>query len=143
MSDQKRREKYPNTEVFEYFNANPKNRLTSDCVVRAISTATDRSYYTVVTDLADIQMRTGYDSHSNQAIAKLMDRYGWIKHAQPKKSDGTKFTGAEFARRTVESVCVANIGGHHIVCIKDHKVFDTWDCTGKCVGNYWTRKGGD
>lgn len=35
----KREEKYPDTSVFHYFNANPKNKFGGDCVVRAITTA--------------------------------------------------------------------------------------------------------
>ena len=38
----RRQDKYPDTEVFHYFNANPKNRITTDCVVRAICLATQK-----------------------------------------------------------------------------------------------------
>ena len=41
---------------------------------------------------------------------------------------------------------IANIGGHHMVCIKEtcgldglHKVHDIWNSTDGCIGNYWTR----
>ena len=32
-----RQQKYPNTESFYYFNANPKNKLTTDCVINTSS----------------------------------------------------------------------------------------------------------
>lgn len=28
-----RQEKYPNTDTFTYYNANPKNRITGDCML--------------------------------------------------------------------------------------------------------------
>ena len=35
---------------------------------------------------------------------------------------------------------VINIGGHHMACIIDGKVWDTWNSTEGCVGNYWIKK---
>lgn len=35
----KRQEKYPETRTFHFHNANPKNRITGDCVTRALCTA--------------------------------------------------------------------------------------------------------
>jgi len=88
----------------------------------------------------------------------LYDKYlqskGWVKHNQPKKRDNTKFTGKEFCKElncniaAVGVTVIANIGGHHIVCIKEHydgdayglhKVYDIWDSTDGCIGNYWTK----
>ena len=40
----RRIEKYPETKTFHYYNANPKGKLTCDCVVRAICTAMDKPY---------------------------------------------------------------------------------------------------
>lgn len=31
-----RQKKYPNTDTFEYYNANQKGKLTTDCMARAI-----------------------------------------------------------------------------------------------------------
>ena len=65
----------------------------------------------------------------------------------------TKYTGKEMCsilNRDVLAVgksIIANIGGHHIVCIKEtegihgsFKVFDIWDSTNGCIGNYWVRQ---
>lgn len=136
----KRSEKYPDTSTFHYFNANPKNRMTTDCVIRAISTATKIPYNQVIMDMAKVQVETGYDGHSNQGIDALLKRYGWIKHKQPRKEDNTKYTGVEFCERarTYENY-IANIGGHHIVAIVEGKVWDIWNSTHKCIGNYWTK----
>ena len=57
---------------------------------------------------------------------------------QPRKSDNTKYIGKEFCKM-FKGTCVANIGGHHIVCIKDGKVHDIWDSTDGCIGNYWIK----
>ena len=35
----RRQDKYPETKWFIYDNVNPKNKITSDCVIRAITKA--------------------------------------------------------------------------------------------------------
>lgn len=137
----KRQQKYPDTDTFHYYNANPKNRITGDCRIRGIAVACEVPYNQVVMDLAQIQCETGYDQCANQGISILMERYGWVKHKQPRKPDNTKYTGKEFcemiAKKDQRYFC--NIGGNHEVAIVDCKVWDIWDSTVKCVGNYWTK----
>ncbi len=140
-----RQEKYPETSTFHYYNANPKNKITGDCWVRAICTALTIPYEQVVMEMAELHCKTGKDC----PIDEYLKNKGWVKHAQPRKPDNTKFTGKEFCTQLNKDICavgksvIANIGGHHIVCIKEHnigfKVHDIWDSTDKCIGNYWTK----
>ena len=148
----KRQDKYPETSTFHFHNANPKNRYTTDCVIRAISTAVGLPYHTVLFEMAGLQSKTGYDMSEKKCIDMYLQSKGWRMHAQPRKADGTKYTGAEFCTAISKSIeflgkaVVANIGGHHIVCIKEttplgyHKVYDTWDSTDGCIGNYWVKR---
>lgn len=154
----KRQDKYPDTWCFHYYNANPKNRVTGDCRIRAISAATETDYNLVVLALALIQIETGYDQCADQGINILMKKLGWQKQKQPRKPDGTKYTGREFCREIqkwlqdpenhgneykdgiiVAPRIFANIGTHHEVAIIDGKVWDIWDSTDGCVGNYWIK----
>lgn len=142
----KRQDKYPETSTFHYHNANPKNRITGDCRIRAISVACEIPYNQVVMDFAKIQCETGYDQCVGQGIDILMKQYGWIKCKQPRKADNTKYTGEEFCRLIQRSRkpewkrIMANIGGHHEVAIIDGKVWDTWDSTDGCIGSYWVKR---
>lgn len=143
-----RQQKYQETSTFHYHNANPKNRITTDCVVRAISTALEIPYKQVVMEMAEMQCKTGYDSAENKLIDMYLHSKGWVRRKQPRKADGTKYTGAEFCREISEGVTfngsvfnynriVANIGGHHTVAIIDGKVFDIWNSTDGRIGIYW------
>ena len=134
-----RREKYPDTNTFHFYNANPKGRLTGDCVIRAICTALDKSYEEVYRGLLESCLSTGYSIASKENYSRYLESHGWKKQKQPKKTNNTKYTGKEFCKIRKET-CVANIGGHHIVCIKDGKVHDTWDSTEGCIGNYWVKE---
>lgn len=145
----KRQEKYPDTNTFHYHNANPKNRITGDCVMRAIATATGIPYNDVVRGLAEITIKTGYCGLDNKGMDAYLKSIGWVKHSQPRKFDNTKYTGEEFceelnlgARKGLGAI-IANIGGHHTVAITKvngrYKVCDIWNSTNGCVGNYWVK----
>ena len=141
----KREEKYPETKYFKYYNANPKNRITGDCVFRAISNALDQTWEQTVMEMAEFSCKTGYAINDKKGIERYLKSKGWVKYKQPRKEDGTKYTGKEFCeeiqthRRWYEPQIVAMIGGHHIVSIMWGQVQDIWDCTNKTVGNYWMR----
>lgn len=146
-----RQEKYPDTDTFHFYNANPKNKYTTDCVIRAISTVTGISYETVLMEMAEQQIKTGLDMSEKKAIDKYLQSKGWVKHKQPKKWDNTKYTGSEFCKELMRydseidsgndmRHIIANIGGHHIVAIIEGQVWDTWNSTRGCIGNYWTKE---
>lgn len=152
----KRQTKYSDTTTFHFYNANPKNRITGDCCFRAMATALEQDYNQTVMEMAELMCKTGYALNDSKGEDRYLATKGWIKHPQPKKPDGTKYTGKEFCKELpylahIHGNIIAHVGGHHIICIKEvkcddgvyrYKVHDIWDSTDKCVGNYWT-KGSD
>lgn len=135
----RREDKYPNTKTFTFYNANPKGKYTCDCVARAVCTALNEPYETVIREMVEMSIKTGYEYTDTKCIDKYLQSKGWTKMKQPRKANNTKYTGKEF-HKVFKGVCVANIGGHHIVCIKGGKVYDTWDSTDGCIGNYWVKE---
>lgn len=135
----KRTEKYPDTDTFKYHNENPKNRITGDCTFRAIATATGKAWGDVVMEMAQISVKTGYAINDKKGIEKYMESIGWVKHTQPRKVNGKKYTGKEFCKDFRPHQVVAVIGGGHVTCFMNGKANDIWDCTDNCIGNYWTR----
>ena len=152
----RREDKYPETTSFVYFNKNPKNRITGDCWLRAISDGLDEDYNTVLRELCDVHIKTGYDLSENKAVDTYLKSKGWVKCKQPRKDDNTKYTGREFCdwlsinyKDGELGNLICNIGGHHMVAIKPtwhgdgfncrYKVRDIWNSTGGCIGNYWRK----
>lgn len=133
-----RKKKYPDTDTFRYYNANPMNRITGDCVFRAVCTALNQSWEDTVMEMAAFSCHSGYAINDAKGFGRYLESKGWKKMRQPRKSDGTKYTGREFCE-VFSGTCIANIGGNHTVCIKNGKVHDIWDSTGKCIGNYWVK----
>lgn len=137
----KRQDKYPETKTFHYHNANPKNRITGDCVFRAFALAMNQDYNITVMEMAEMMCKTGYVMNDSKGESKYLESKGWVKHKQPKKPDGTKYTGKEFCEMIAKKNqrYIAHIGGHHMVAIVNCKVWDIWDSTNGCIGNYWTK----
>lgn len=137
----KRQDKYPNHEHFTFYNANPHNRITTDCVIRALSTALDIPYNQVVMDMAELQCKTGFDPSTPKTYIKYLEQHGWKKHPQLKHIDGTKYTTKEFVDAHPSGTYLLNLPSH-LTVLKDGKILDIWDCYkfGKCVGNYYTKE---
>lgn len=150
---EKRKAKYPDTDTFHYHNANPKNKITTDCVIRALATGLQMEYNDVVMELAQMQCATGFDDGDTQLIDKYLKSKGWVRCKQPRKDDNTKYTGKEFCRTLSHPIyseeldlyslpfnwhrVIADLGGHHIVAIVEGQVWDTWNSTGGCIGIVW------
>ena len=135
----KREDKYPNTRTFHFYNHNPKHRATTDCVVRAVGVATGSGWDDTLMALTELSLKLKVMPNNKECYDKYLQSLGWTKHRQPRKPDGKKYTGEEFCKMLERGhkPIVANIGGHHVVCIKDGKVWDTWNSTDGCIGNYW------
>lgn len=128
----------PDTISFHFHNANPKNRNTTDCVVRAIATATGKGWDEVLVELTETAIKHKQMINDPACFGKYLESLGWEKRPQPRKDNGKKFTGKEFVKY-FKGTAVANIGGGHTTCFKYGVAWDTWDCTDGTIGNYWTK----
>ena len=141
----KRQDKFPDTTTFHYYNANPHNRITGDCVTRAEAVVLEIPYNQVVLENAEMQCKTGFDDADAKGVEKYMQTKGWKKNPQPRKADGTKYTVAEFCTQLAKpgQRYLVSMAGH-CVAVVDCKAWDIWDCTDwrytKCVGNFWSKE---
>lgn len=141
----RRQDKYPDTKHFKFHNSNPKNKYTTDCVIRALSTALNKDYNTVVIDLAQLQCKLGVDVSDPKLYNKYLEQNGWSKCKQPRQPDGTKMTGKEFCellqfwkhKPAAYNRIIAHIGSGHIVAIINGQILDTWNSSEGCIGNFW------
>ena len=126
---------------FIKYNANPKGKKTGDCVIRAICTALNQSWEDTYKELLEVTLLKCYAISSKENIIEYLRRKGYEMQKMPKI-----YTDCSFRRYTVEEfadniakpkityiISVAN----HLTIIKDKKLYDTWNCKNKSVGNYW------
>lgn len=128
------------TQSFHYHNENPLKLHTTDCVIRAISAATRIHWKNTLASLVALSMEYCQVPNEKKLYEKYLASIGWEKHPQPRKTNGTKFTAAEFAKVLNGVPAIAHVGGHHTSFLNEGKLWDTHDCSSKCVGNYWTKQ---
>ena len=151
--EERRKKKYPDTPWFRYHNVNPKGKVTTDCVYRAISNAMQIPYADVAREMTEMQIETGWDTGESRLIDKYITSKGWKKHSQPKQYDCNsdsmrKFTGKQFVdyltsfntsvRVKEFDRVIMNIGSEHLSCVINGKIEDIWNCSNNCVGVWWT-----
>ena len=131
---------------FEKRNVNPKGKKTGDCVIRALTVATGKKYEDIYRELFEISLKTGWILNEKRVEDKLLERYGFVKHKQPRKYDNTKYTIGEIDQITsglyvdgkeVKTVVIRC--AHHLTVVVDNTLVDTWDCRYKCISNYYTK----
>ena len=133
----RRQDKYPETKWFVFENVNPKNRITGDCAVRALTKALGIKYAEALGLLVNMSLKSGYSVADKKNIEKVLDAKGITKQKQPRHEDNTKFTGKEFCEKFNKGTYICSIGGHHVTVVVDGKIHDIWDCSDKTIGNYW------
>ena len=124
---------------FTFHNANPKGKLrAADCVPRAISTATGISWEEATRVLTEEAIKQYAVLNEKSVYDKWLTQNGWTKNKQPRKADNTKYTVEEFAAINDKGTYVVGVA-NHLTVVVDGQILDTWNCSYKTVGNYWSK----
>lgn len=139
-----------NTQYYTYHNANPKGRRTTDCVVRALAGVLNQSWESTYRDLFELGIKSCRPPEDDWVVNKYLELKGCLRISQPKKPDGTKFTGEEVCYLIQDNSFISNegqnlsnydffinIGSGHCSCIIEGKINDTWNCSRHTVGKMW------
>ena len=150
--EERRMLRYPNTDVFQWENLNPKGHITADCTFRAIASAANISWEDAVTGLRDAEIR--YARVDMRVLDKYLEELGWTKHKQPVMDDRTKYRVHSFVKHLTEHYPNGELGNvlcttsrHHMICVKPvrephgtvYKIHDHWNCQNLWVSNFWTK----
>lgn len=110
---------------------------TCDCVVIAISNATGKSWDEVYLALGEVGFEMKDMPSSKPVYQKYLEGLGFRKMPMPRREDKTRYTVREFADELTGNAIISV--AHHLTCLKDGELIDTWDCSYKSVGNYWIK----
>lgn len=115
--------------MYEYYNANPYNRHISDCVVRALSVLTDRSWNAVYDELSDLAGDVGMMFDRVEFVEDYLDsRYNRIKHYSK--------TVGELAQEYPIGRYAITVDGH-ITTLIDGKIIDTFNPSHRTIRAVW------
>ncbi len=115
--------------MYKYYNANAVNRYEDDCVIRAISCATGKSWDYVYDYLSDIAQYEGTLLDKRDFVLNYLDRtYERINNV--KGSVG--YVSSLFPNNTI----LITMAGH-ITCSKNGVIYDTFDCRNRETEYVW------
>ena len=118
---------------FKKENINPLNKKTGDCVIRAISKATDREWLKVFDDLCKI-------GRGLFAVPNNSDTYTeYLKEFETNSCRAEKGKKRKKVEDFKEGTYVLKTA-NHLTCVIDGINHDLWDNRKRCVYRYWRVK---
>lgn len=115
--------------MYEYYNANPKNRHIEDCVIRAMSVLTNRTWQSVFEELSYLASRDGYMFDDVEFVEDYLDdRY--LRECHYSKTIG------EFAREYPIGRYAITTNGH-ITALINGKLIDTFNPSDRVMRCAW------
>lgn len=115
--------------MFKFYNANAVNRYTDDCVIRAISCATGKSWDYVYDYLSDIAQYEGTLFDKKDFVIGYLNRTF-------KRLNNVSGSVGHIAGLYPNNTLLITMPGH-IVCAKAGVVYDTFDCRDRQAEGVW------
>ncbi|MFA5130282.1 MAG: hypothetical protein WC477_05210 [Patescibacteria group bacterium] len=121
--------------MYREFNAHPKGIKTTDCVVRAISKATNIEYMECRRKLNQLKRDWGFTSYKD---TKFLYKYfeGQPRLIFKAVRGEPRLKGSDFTVLHPKGTYILKMAGHVTVCI-DGVILDIWDCTYRSVYTAW------
>jgi hypothetical protein len=124
--------------MFVEFNAHPRGIKTTDCVVRAIATATNKDYLECRRELNRAKRELGLGGYKEtKFLYKYFEHYPRLIFKAVKGEPRLK--GSDFTELHPTGTYILKMAGH-VTCCKDGVILDTWDCGFRSVYTAWEIK---
>lgn len=118
--------------MYKYYNANSLGNYVNDCVIRAVSTATGKTWDETYNEISDIAQRNGTMMDDRNFVRGLLNfRY--------KKIPNVPYTVGEVAGEYPDKILLITMDGH-ITCSMYGVIFDSFDCRKRIAEDAWIVK---
>lgn len=121
--------------MWKQYNANPTGKIVGDCVVRAISTALDKSWDEVYAGISLDGYLLGDMPNANHVWGAYLRRNGYRREIVPDSCPDC-YTVADFAADHPHGTYILALP-QHVVCVRDGDWIDTWDSGDEIPIYYW------
>ena len=125
--------------AYRYYNCNPHQRRTDDCVIRAICSSTGESWEETMLALAKWSIKTGYMISTPECYGSYLESIGYVRQKQPSQRGGKKVRFKEFCEN-FNGHAICHCGRNHVTYVADNHVWDIWNTENEIVGIYWVHK---
>ena len=124
--------------MYEFLNLHPQGKRVGDCVKRAIAKATGKDYKEVSLGLNRHKKITGAKTFNSDYnwLSYIENVCGGTKMSFPAVKGQKRMNGERFCKAYPKGSYVLQMAGHLTACV-DGVIYDTWDCSEKCVYRAW------
>lgn len=130
---------YNKVSFYRYYNAHPKQLKTGDCVVRAYCTAMHKDYLEARRELNKAKKDLGLNSYKTAVFFRRYFKDKYLYETYNAEKGYYRMDGEMFAANHPEGTYLLRMA-HHLTCCIDGIIYDTWDCSEKCVYCSWKIK---
>lgn len=123
--------------AYKYFQNNPSGKVLGDCVVRAVSLATDENWQKTYIALALQGFLMSDLPNSDGVWGTYLKNSGFSRHAIPNECPDC-YTISEFALDHPKGVYVLGTGSHAVTVING-EYYDAWDSGNEIPIFYYSR----
>ena len=124
--------------MFKRYNANPANKNTIDCTIRAISTATGKSWRSVFAGICAEGFESFDMPSSNAVWGRYLRKNGYTRMIIPNTCPDC-YTIADFCNDHPYGTYILATGTH-VVAVIDGNYYDTWDSGNEIPIFYWQKE---
>lgn len=126
--------------AFIYENPNPIANITGDCVVRACSIATNKSWDRTYEEISRLGQAMGLMPDKGAVWGAFLRKNGFVREIIPNTCPDC-YTVRQFCEDHPYGTYVLAIDGNpgHVVCAIDGNIYDIWDSQDEIPTYYYRR----
>lgn len=118
---------------FVYRNPHPNGCNVGDCVKRAFTIVTGEDYREISRQLNRIKRELNAEAYNSDEVWwEFVNRRGWKAETYQAVKGQKRMNGERFCESHPVGKYILVMAGHLSCCV-DGTIYDTWDCSGKCV----------
>ncbi len=125
------------TKFYEFYNANPKGRITGDCSVRCVATALGITWDEAVDLVCEKAHKTKVEPFGRKMVEAILKEHGFVA-MKIELVNGKRPTMATIIPKYPGRTIVGRIA-NHVMCAVDGKVRDVWNSSERSLYKYWVK----
>ena len=121
--------------MWKKYNPNPTGARVGDCVIRAISKATDSQWNDVYMGVCLQGLKMSDMPSANHVWGAYLKEKGFTRNVLPNTCPDC-YTVKDFCQEHKSGIFILVVSGH-VVCVKDGDYYDSWDSGDEVPMYYW------
>ena len=119
------------------YNANPKGLKTGDCVIRALSKATGKSWDEVYTELFEIAFKKKRLPNEDSVYKVFLKNNNFIESPARRNECGKMISVEEFSKNVDGDTMYIIQTRKHLTVVMNNDIYDTWNTSKEKAGKFY------